>query len=52
MKRPEPKILQMPAPKPRTTKAQWEQLALETFAERKCDVGANPDRRAAKPPRD
>jgi len=39
----------MPVPKPQPlSEADWEQLARETFAERKVDVGRVPDRR--RPP--
>ena len=49
MKKRPTKILQMPAPRPKPlTEADWEQIARETFAERKQDIGRTPDRR--KPP--
>jgi hypothetical protein len=51
MKKPVPKVLQMPVPEAEPpTKADWERLAFETFAERKCDVGRIPDRRRAPIP--
>jgi hypothetical protein len=46
-----PKVLQMPPPKPQPlTEAEWEQLARETFAERKVDVGRVPNRRRPSVP--
>jgi hypothetical protein len=51
MKKPEPKVPQMPVPEAEPlTKADWERLASETFAERSCDVGRIPDRRRAPIP--
>jgi len=50
MRKNSPKVLQMPMPKPQPlTEAEWEQLARETFAERKVDVGRVPDRRRRPP---
>lgn len=49
MKRRSPKVLQIPVPKAepltKLTQADWEQIAAETFAERKRDAGRVPDRR-------
>jgi len=51
MKKRSSKVLQMPCPRPELpTKADWEQIARETFAERKVDVGRVPDRRRPIPP--
>ena len=51
MKRRAPQVLQMPVPRAEPlTKTDWERIARETFAERKCDVGRVPDRRRAPIP--
>jgi hypothetical protein len=41
------KVIQMPKP---LTESEWEQLVRETFAERKQDLGRDPDRRRPKVP--
>ena len=57
--RPSPKVVQMPSPRAEPpvepqpeplSEAEWEQIAQEIFAERKCDVGRVPDRRSAPLP--
>jgi hypothetical protein len=51
MKKRLPKVLQMPVPQAEPlTKADWERMARETFADRKRDVGRVPDRRRAPIP--
>jgi hypothetical protein len=51
MKSRSPKVVPMPAPPPeRVSDEEWDQLARETFKERKTDVGRVPDRRREPTP--